>query len=219
MTQKLVLFDLDGTLTSGYSAEHELFKYLLKNHYLGIQQLWNSFFFIIKWIWVYGWKTFILNKAYLSGLNVENIQSLGHHLVENDLLSKIRKDVRQKLLIHQQANDIIVLLTGTYDFMGKAFAQYLGIQKVEATECQTDQGRFSAKPPLQHPFHSNKLEIAKKLSQHYGIPLENCVAYGNSRNDIPLLSAVGHPVAVYPHRKLLKLALKNKWEIIPKPIV
>ena len=45
------------------------------------------------------------------------------------------------------------------------------------------------------------------------IDLTRSWAYSDSATDIPMLEAVGHPVAVNPDRELLKLARERSWEI------
>ena len=44
--------------------------------------------------------------------------------------------------------------------------------------------------------------------------LRDAAAYGDSRHDLCLLQAVGHPVAVQPDQPLLATARGNRWDII-----
>jgi phosphoserine phosphatase len=57
---------------------------------------------------------------------------------------------------------------------------------------------------LRRYFSDNRLQI----------DLEKSFAYADSIIDIPILDAVGHPVAVGPDAKLLEVAKKNCWQII-----
>ena len=44
-----------------------------------------------------------------------------------------------------------------------------------------------------------------------GLELEESVAYADSASDLPMLEAVGHPVAVNPEAKLATIARKRGW--------
>lgn len=213
-TGKLVFFDLDGTVLSGLSSENAFFLHLLKLGYIRTKQILYTLLFILKWFYKYKLHVFIKNKAYLTDLSVDQISAIGHHFVKKNLLKNIRVALEKRILEHQKANDIVILLTGSYDFLAKIFAEYLNIDHIEATECISQNNRFTNKPPRKHPFEIEKLHIAQKLCEKYHIPLENCAAYGNSRNDIILLSKVGHPVAVHPDRKLRRIAREKGWEIV-----
>ena len=43
--------------------------------------------------------------------------------------------------------------------------------------------------------------------------MSECVAYADSSSDLPLLEAVGHPVAVNPDAKLAATARKRGWHV------
>jgi phosphoserine phosphatase len=55
---------------------------------------------------------------------------------------------------------------------------------------------------------------AQALYDHcalHGIDPGDCVAYADSTSDLPLLEAVGYPVAVNPETRLASLARKRGW--------
>jgi HAD superfamily hydrolase (TIGR01490 family) len=212
--KKIVFFDLDGTILSGISSENAFFLHLLKHGYLGIKQFLSAFLFILKWLPKYKLKVFIKNKAYLTGLKVDQISALGKKFVIQKLQDKIRPALEKRILMHQKAGDLIVLLTGTHEFLANIFAQYLNIDQVEATKCTCCHNRFTNLPPEKHPFSTEKLRIAEKLCQTNHILLKNCCAYGNSINDAALLKQVGQPIAVHPDWRLQKIAKKQGWEIL-----
>ena len=47
----------------------------------------------------------------------------------------------------------------------------------------------------------------------HGLRLEESVAYADSASDLPMLEAVGHPVAVNPEAKLATIARKRGWHV------
>jgi hypothetical protein len=51
------------------------------------------------------------------------------------------------------------------------------------------------------------------LAEREGLDLARCAAYSDSVNDLPMLSAVGRPVAVNPDSALRRAARDRGWEI------
>uniref|UniRef100_UPI003736FA6A HAD family hydrolase n=1 Tax=Luteococcus sp. TaxID=1969402 RepID=UPI003736FA6A len=47
-----------------------------------------------------------------------------------------------------------------------------------------------------------------------GIDLSKSFAYADSHVDLPMLNAVGNPVAVQPDVGLLRAARKNGWSVV-----
>jgi phosphoserine phosphatase len=82
------------------------------------------------------------------------------------------------------------------------------------TRCAVEAGRYTAKPPLLHPFGVAKKEIAKQLSRDFVIPSENTIALANSRSDLPLLEMAGTAVAVRPDSRLQRVARSLHWDVI-----
>lgn len=58
--------------------------------------------------------------------------------------------------------------------------------------------------------------------RHYaalnGIDLRDCYAYADSHVDLPMLRAVGHPVAVSPDVGLLRAAKQQGWSVVDWPV-
>jgi hypothetical protein len=64
------------------------------------------------------------------------------------------------------------------------------------------------------PLHGPaKAEAVRALAEREGLDLSRCTAYSDSSNDVPMLSAVGHAVAVNPDTSLRETARANGWEV------
>jgi HAD superfamily hydrolase (TIGR01490 family) len=65
------------------------------------------------------------------------------------------------------------------------------------------------------PLHGkDKLMAVERLAQERGINLKESWGYSDSLNDLPLLTSVGHAVAVNPDPMLRKYAVAAGWEIM-----
>ena len=57
-------------------------------------------------------------------------------------------------------------------------------------------------------------EVVNDIAERLDLDLEHCWAYSDSASDIPMLSAVGNPVAVNPDRELEHYARNAGWEVL-----
>jgi phosphoserine phosphatase len=62
-------------------------------------------------------------------------------------------------------------------------------------------------------YGAGKLERARALVHSLGSTLEQAVFYTDSITDLPLLEAVGQPVAVNPDPRLRRVARRRGWPI------
>jgi phosphoserine phosphatase len=58
-----------------------------------------------------------------------------------------------------------------------------------------------------------KAVAVRAIAEAEGLDLNRCWAYSDSHNDIPLLSMVGHPVAINPDSKLRRHAREHNWPV------
>ena len=210
----LVFFDLDGTLINGLSSEKRFFVFLLRGRILRLRQLAAFLIFTLRWFTHSQKDVWKKNKAYLTGLRLTKIQHLAEQFVTQASLSNLRPVVKRRLENHLVQGDIVVLLTGTPDFIACPIAKQLGITHIAATVCDTKNGYFTSSPPIIHPLGAAKLKIAEQMCRNLNTTLAKCTAYADSASDIALLASVSQPVAVYPDSKLRQIAKQRGWEII-----
>ena len=69
---------------------------------------------------------------------------------------------------------------------------------------------------LEGPFcyGPGKVEAIQELARWEGFDLTQCYAYSDSSSDLPMLKAVGHPVAVNPDGRLERHARRHGWPIV-----
>lgn len=128
-----------------------------------------------------------------------------------DMLGDIESLVRLK----KASGELIGLASSAPDILLAPLAEDLQADAVLAGITEFDQknratGQFSGKPCRED---EKKRRVMAYLEER-GIPPEKASFYSASADDIPLFSAVGHPVAVYPDSKLLRTARRNGWEIL-----
>lgn len=63
-------------------------------------------------------------------------------------------------------------------------------------------------------LHGGEKAVAvQEMAERAGIDLGVSWAYSDAASDLPLLEAVGHPVAVNPERSLARIAIDRGWQI------
>ena len=61
------------------------------------------------------------------------------------------------------------------------------------------------------PTGETRAQILADYCEAEGLRLEESVAYADSTSDLPMLEAVGFPVAVNPETRLAAIARKRGW--------
>jgi HAD superfamily hydrolase (TIGR01490 family) len=210
----LAIFDIDGTLVEG-STERRFWRYLALRGHLGPRQFLAYCWFWLRYLSVYGLETAKKNKAYLVGLSTSRIESLATDFVASEVVPRLYAPAVQRLQHHLRRGDTAVLVSGTLEPIARALGAVLGVEHVHATVCGVrDDGRYRATPPAVHPFGPAKLALAHEIAAELGADLHTACAYGDSKHDLWLLEAVGHPVAVQPDSRLLAAARAKHWDVI-----
>jgi putative phosphoserine phosphatase/1-acylglycerol-3-phosphate O-acyltransferase len=116
---------------------------------------------------------------------------------------------------HRSAGRRLVLATTTpYDLI-RPLADVLGFDDVVATRYATaPDGTYDGTFDGEFVWGPGKLRAISAWAAAQGIELAESWAYSDSFYDLPMLGAVGHPVAVNPDPRLLGTALLRRWPIV-----
>jgi HAD superfamily hydrolase (TIGR01490 family) len=123
---------------------------------------------------------------------------------------------------HQQAGDLVAIVTATNEFITRPIADAFGVAHLLAVQLQRDaQGRATGRIDGVPTFREGKIARVQQwlASLGYGDtdPLagfEASVFYSDSTNDLPLLERVRTPVATNPSPALEAIALQRGWRIL-----
>ncbi|MGD9700852.1 MAG: HAD-IB family hydrolase [Acidimicrobiia bacterium] len=113
---------------------------------------------------------------------------------------------------HRRAGRPIVLATTTpYDLV-RPFADLLGLDDVVATRFGVHpDGTYDGTIAGNFVWSLGKLAAVREWAERNGADLAESFAYSDSVYDVPLLSAVGHPVVVNPDPRLTLVAALRRW--------
>jgi HAD superfamily hydrolase (TIGR01490 family) len=145
------------------------------------------------------------DQGLVSGIVLETLTEVIEPIVYDEALDLIRE--------HQSAGRRVFIISASPEEIVSPLAQYLGVDEAIASRAELDaEGRYTGRVAFWSygPF---KAEAIRDAAARHGIDLDASYAYSDSATDVPMLEAVGHPVAVNPDRELARVARERGWEV------
>ncbi|MBF0178022.1 MAG: HAD family hydrolase [Magnetococcales bacterium] len=121
---------------------------------------------------------------------------------------------RERIERHQREGDTVVIVTATNRFVTAPIAAAFGVEHLLATDLEMVDDVFTGRPLGVPCFQEGKVVRLRQWLKDKPHSLERALFYSDSRNDLPMLEAVSHPVAVDPDPVLYQHALARGWEVI-----
>ncbi len=119
---------------------------------------------------------------------------------------------------HQQAGDLVAIVTATNDFVTRPIARLMGVENLIATDLARDaSGRVTGLIHGVPAFRQGKVDRVQQWLATRGMALPDfsrSTFYSDSTNDLPLLERVSDPVATNPGPALERIAIERGWPIL-----
>ena len=211
-------FDVDNTMMRGASLFH-LAAGLARRKYFTGREIWG---FAVKQV------RFVLSGSedledmasateaalsFVEGRSVHELAGLGQEIFDEAMADKLIPGTLAIAQAHLDAGRQVWLVTATPVEIARVIAERLGLTGALGTVSEIADGRYTGRL-VGKPLHGlAKAEAVKALAGQEGLDLAACWAYSDSSNDIPMLSCVGHPVAVNPEPNLRAHARQHGWDV------
>lgn len=151
--------------------------------------------------------------AFIAGRSVAEMRTIGEEVFEDILTNKIWPGTLALARMHEDAGQRVWLVTATPIEIAEVIAQRLALTGALGTISEHIDGRYTGQL-VGAPMHGvAKADAVAALAEREGLSLRRCAAYSDSANDIPLLSLVGHPVAINPDGRLRAHARAHGWQV------
>jgi HAD superfamily hydrolase (TIGR01490 family) len=121
-------------------------------------------------------------------------------------------EARDLMELHRALGRKVFIVSSSPEEIVRPLSEHLGPVEVIATRARIVDGKYTGELEL-YCYGEAKGEIVREVAERQGIDLGGSYAYSDSVTDLPMLSAVGHPVAVNPDRELRREAEKRGWKI------
>lgn len=210
-------FDVDNTIIRGASAFH-----LAKGLYL------RGFFrkrdLLRFGLHQFRYLTFGENKQQIdevrqraleimTGHSVAEVTAIAEDVYDEVLLLRIYPGTQKLLDEHIAAGHSVWLVTATPREIGDIIARRLGATGALGTIAEHKDGYYTGRLVGDMLHGRAKAEAVRALASSNGIDLAESYAYGDSTNDVPILSEVGFPCAINPDRRLRRHAALVGWPV------
>jgi HAD superfamily hydrolase (TIGR01490 family) len=210
-------FDVDNTMVIGASIFH-FAKGLAARHYFAWHDL-ARFAARQARLRVHGETRSDLHRAresalaFVAGKPVADIVALGEEIYDEVIAGRIWSGTRALAQRHLDVGQPVWLVTATPQVLASIIAERLQLTGALGTVAEQVDGVFTGRLIGDVLHGSAKAAAVRELAERDGLDLARCVAYSDSINDLPLLTAVGRAVAVNPDSALRGEAVARGWEI------
>lgn len=219
MTTKIALFDLDHTLIP-FDSDYQ----------------WNEFTIALGWRDGDAFRQ--ANQAFFAQycdgtLNIHDYvrfatqairdkgaaESTAAHarFMDAMVLKGIKKPALDLVQRHQNAGDLVAIVTATNEFVTRPIADAFGVPELIAIDLVRDaQGQFTGDIAGTPSFREGKVTRVEAwlAARKLGWQDVETTFYSDSMNDLPLLEKATHPVATNPDERLRQLATQRGWRIL-----
>jgi len=215
---KLTLFDLDHTLLTGDSdvlwCDFLIEQGLLERESFAARNADMDARYRAGTVGTEEFANFYVGT--LAGRTRTQWEPLRKEFLSSVIVPRIGKDAIHLLKHHLDAGDLVVLTTATNRFITELTAGYLQIEHLIATEVEMQQGQFTGRTTVTLNMREGKVVRLHTWLADIGYTLNDfdSHAYSDSINDLPLLQAVGHAVAVDPDARLRAEAQGRGWPVL-----
>ncbi|MGI9622317.1 MAG: HAD-IB family hydrolase [Acidimicrobiales bacterium] len=127
------------------------------------------------------------------------------------ILAKSFPAAMRRVRDHREAGHRTVLITGALDFVVEPLRPLFD-DIVSASLGVADE-RYTGQMTMVPPTGETRAAALRAYTEAENLDLAESVAYADSSSDLPMLEAVGFPVAVNPETKLATLARRRGWLI------
>jgi HAD superfamily hydrolase (TIGR01490 family) len=130
------------------------------------------------------------------------------------LLDKVRPEAKKLLESHHRRGHNTYIVSAAPVEIVEPLAQALGMSAGIGTRALVEDGVYTGELAGPFCYGPGKVEAIEEVAHWEGFDLSRCYAYSDSASDLPMLEAVGHPVAVNPDARLGAAAAERGWPVV-----
>ncbi|MBL8515758.1 MAG: HAD family hydrolase [Betaproteobacteria bacterium] len=213
----LALFDLDNTLLAG-DSDYAWAQFLIREGVLeraAFEARNEAYYAQYKAGTLDIFDYLAFQSGPLVGRSATELRGWHARYMAQTVEPMILPKARELLTAHRA--DLCAIVTATNDFITAPIAEALGVEHLIASELERGPDGYTGRGAGTPAFQSGKITRVKQWLAGLGRDLssfDQSHFYSDSHNDIPLLEAVTHPVAVDPDPTLRAHALARGWTVL-----
>jgi HAD superfamily hydrolase (TIGR01490 family) len=131
------------------------------------------------------------------------------------ILPRVFPQMLAEVHTHQDAGRPAFIVSAAGNDVVESLARVLGMEGGIGTRYEVDaEGSFTGRFEGPFVYGPGKVEAMRAFSERHDIDLSASYAYSDSLSDLPMLRAVGNPVAVNPDPPLAAIARQEDWQTL-----
>lgn len=152
--------------------------------------------------------------AAIAGHEQKEFARLAPRVVEG-VLPRLYPEMLALAYEHQDAGRPVYIATAASQDLASLLAHVLAFDGGLGSRYELDdRGVYTGREDGPFCYREGKAERVREHAREHGLDLAASYAYSDSESDLPLLRAVGHPVAVNPDVPLAEVALREGWPVL-----
>ena len=215
---RVAFYDFDGTLVSGNVVTR--YAWLARRHPNRLEAAWRfgkTVLGVPFWLALDAVSRRMFNVVFFRqyrGLEEAWLRLEAREMFHEAIKREQFRYAKERVALDQIAGYRTVLVSGGLDFELAPAAEYFEFDDLLANRMEFLDGVATGEivPPLL--AGDVKAAELKAYAETHGFDMSDARAYSDSGSDIPMLEAVGSPVATNPDSRLRKVAVANRWEVL-----
>ncbi|MCB2411416.1 HAD-IB family hydrolase [Demequina sp. TTPB684] len=210
-------FDVDNTVIRGASAFH-IARGLKQRGYFRNRDLIRFAWEQLKYL-VFGESqeqmTTVRSEALsiIKGWSVAEMAAIGEEVYDEILAMRIFPGTKALIDEHRAQGHEVWFVTASPVEIGRLIARRLNATGALGTIAEHKGGLYTGRLVGDMMHGEAKAVAVRELAARKQLDLSRCFAYGDSMNDAPMLTVVGHGCAINPDSRLRRHAKKLGWPI------
>jgi HAD superfamily hydrolase (TIGR01490 family) len=216
-SSEAAFFDLDRTLMAGSSAYH-FGRALYKAGRLSRRQLARDGLEQLRFR-VRGSTdeaVHALMDRIMDGIKGRRVTDLARLVPDTlaGILPRVYPQMIEVVREHQDAGRPCYIVSAASNEMVETLAGVLAMEGGIGTRSEIRDGVYTGRLGGPFAYGEGKARALREFADEEGIELSASWAYSDSASDLPMLEAVGHPVAVNPDAELAEVARREGWDVL-----
>jgi HAD superfamily hydrolase (TIGR01490 family) len=150
----------------------------------------------------------------IAGVPAVTIERMGPEVMAA-ILPRVYPQMLNEVHAHQDAGRACFIVSAAGNDVVESLARVLGMEGGIGTRYEVDaEGSFSGRLDGPFVYGPGKVEAMETFAATHEIDLAESYAYSDSLSDLPMLRAVGNPVAVNPDPPLAEIAKAEDWQTL-----
>jgi putative phosphoserine phosphatase/1-acylglycerol-3-phosphate O-acyltransferase len=208
-------FDFDGTIIATHSVK-DMFLERFRSGEITGQEIFDLGDLISRYLLKFGdfEDAIVAAVRNLKGMSEARLAAMGEKVSKEHLAGQVFPEIRALIRAHQRQGHTVAIVSSATRYQVESLARELGIEHILCTELEIINGRMTGRLDGKACYGENKLTAVREFAKQHRIGLKKSYFYANGSEDVALLEAVGHPVAVNPDNRLESVARESGWREI-----